>query len=225
MSVSLICASFRTRFWIELDQWAKVLKPFQDLTEALGGDTYTTMSSVCFRIATTVKNLEGMRTNPLAKPYAAALRHRFTPWFEAGIAVAAAVLDPKYANATSYLEEYFQDAQKAKDVVDASWKRLAGDFGVFCGKGLDIMGMDLVDYMNWGKCEICTSSSLADLDLFRNEYLRETPDEAGGDDSGRARKNRLQRVLDSRPRLNNWCWFASAPCKSVLQCSCDIRLE
>ena len=145
------CALVESRFWTELEQWAKVLKPFQDLTEILGGDRYVTMSSVACRIAATVKVLEGMRTNPLAKSYADALRHRFEPWFRPGIAVAAAVLDPKYANATVYLEEYFSDATKAKRIVDASWERLAGDFGFFCAKGVEAMGMKPAEYISWGE--------------------------------------------------------------------------
>ena len=73
------------------------------------------------------------------------------PWFEPGIAIAAAVLDPQYANATEYLTGYHHSDEKAKEVVDASWLRLEGDFGVFCNKYFEVSSMEMENYVDWGK--------------------------------------------------------------------------
>ena len=150
--LAFICRSLHfDSFWEGLAMWLKVLKPFQDLTEKLGGDTYTTMTSVPYRVAVTAKILESMKNNTLSELYAKALRHRFEPWFKPGIAMAAAVLDPSYAHAQAYLAEYFKDAEQAKCVVDETWERLHNDFGYFCSEGIGRMCMPMEDYINWGE--------------------------------------------------------------------------
>ena len=69
-------------FWCSVQCMVDGLGPAKSLTEALGGDQYTTMSGTCFAIAEITKKLNAMKKNKVAEKLAEAVRERFKPWFQ-----------------------------------------------------------------------------------------------------------------------------------------------
>jgi hypothetical protein len=128
-------------FWERLGQFKSALAPLKKLTETLGGDRYVTMSSLPTQIIGVCETLSKQH-NDIAKDLEFAIRHRFLPWFQPGIALAAAVLDPEYSNITTCLGDFLSGYTSAKctqpierdpcKVIDATWKRLEDDMWFFC---------------------------------------------------------------------------------------------
>lgn len=137
-------------FWHTVETLIAALAPVNKLTELLGGENYVTMSSVPRRVAEIVKELRGFRHNVVAKDMAEAIEHRFAPWFRAGLATAAAVLDPQFANLAEFLPETNVDKKSPQQVIDETWQRLEKDFGYLCADMYERSFSDLGEEMFLG---------------------------------------------------------------------------
>lgn len=116
-------------FWGKVAAMVEALAPVKQVTEALGGEGYISVSIVCCTIANLITTLN--RASKISRDLAGAVKLRFLPWFKPGIATAAALLDPKTTALASYfpatVEVSDTEHLTVGDVINASWDRLRMD--------------------------------------------------------------------------------------------------
>ena len=115
-------------FWRAVESMVKALGPVKQVTETLGGENFVSVSIVCSAIMALMEKLN--KGSELSKRLADAVKLRFSPWFQPGIASAAALLDPR----TTALASYFPskvvvdgEDMTVDKIIDASWERLRMD--------------------------------------------------------------------------------------------------